>query len=541
MPDTAEKIIKVIQREGLYVKVDRSDDELNQLVASLEDKFTYMMYKENACAKCPYLEERHGENCDSCQNFLGARATGGIKDFGNDDIYLKVPRGQKSTLHKALKNFNLLHRTKLIDKRPKDSPVKRPIKLLPSVKLYDYQEESVKTLTNPKGVNGVLKSPPRSGKTVMAVAAVSRLGQKAIILGSQTEWLAQFAETFLGSDTAKPLTDAKPDQIGYPKKLEDFDKYDVCLCTLAMFKSAKGKLLLQKIRDKFPVVVVDEVQYVPAEGCARVVAGFNARWIFGLSGSPERKNTAEYKIVEDIVGKIVYTVTMERARPTVQVLKMPAASKNEFQIKGHGPYAFTSLVSKLEASTPRKNTICNKAIELAKKGHMVLIPLTRVKSILEYTTYINKEMQIPGYALPFHGGIPKGKKRMDIIEAARTYKCKILVGNISLISVGLNIPRASALIECGINSNTPACKQRISRVLTPMKDKPDPVVVFTLDDSDIMRQCRKNEFWNVITPEFNPIVPDHVKQELVRFFAASSSSVKARRGNFSYINPKDKL
>lgn len=535
-----EKVIKVIRREGFYLRIDdKKSDAVRELVSSLEDRYTYMLYKEAACEKCPYKEDRHGENCDSCQNFLGVRATGGIKDMGEHGVYLKVPRSQGKVLLGKIKAHGLYDKTKLIDKRPADIPMSRRVKLKESVELRDYQKSAIKVICNPKGIAGVLKSPPRTGKTVMGAAAICALGQKTLILASQTEWLYQFRETFVGSQTSPAMTTVREKDIGFPKTLADFSKYDISLCTLSMFKSKKGQLLLQQVRDMFPVVFIDEVQYVPAEGCARVVAGFNAKWIVGLTGSPERKNTAEYRIVEDIVGPIIYEVKIERSRPAIELLEMPKPSKNEFQIKGHGPYAFTSLVSKLEASTARREAICNKAIRLAKAGHMVLVPLTRVKSILYYTTYINKLMGAK-YALPFYGGIKK-TQRMEIIESARNYHSKILVGNISLISVGLNIPRASALIECGINSNTPACKQRIARVLTPMEGKPNPLVVFTLDECDIMRKCRRNEFWNVIKPEFNPHITDSVQAKLSAYFAHTTSTVKTKRGSFSYINPKEAL
>ena len=171
---------------------------------------------------------------------------------------------------------------------------------------------------------------------------------------------------------------------------------------------------------------------------------------------------------------------------------------------------------------------------------MVLIPLTRVNSILEYTRYINEKVDRPKYALPFYGKIKK-EDRMKVIDAARNYKCKILVGNIALLSVGLNIPRASAIIECGINSNSPACKQRLARVLTPMDDKPTPLFVFTLDECDIMRKCRRTEWWNTITPTFKPVVSSETKKTLNAYFAASSSSVKAKKGIYAHINLNEEL
>ena len=531
---TTESIIKIYKAEAYYLPIATTPPEL---VAELEDEFTYSFYKESACARCPYIEDRPSENCDACESFLGQRATGGRKTI-KEKHFLKVPRGGLKKLTNVLRHLGMNDRAKWFDRMPKEHSMSRRIKLASDVKLRDYQVPATQSMLDLH--EGVLQSPARSGKTAMAASVICKLNQKTLILASQNEWLFQFRETFIGSETVKAMTTCKPSQIGFPKTLEDFDKYDICLCTLSKFKSANGKKLLEQIKDKFPVVVIDEVHYVPADGCARVIANLNARYIFGLTGSPERKNTAEYQIVEDLVGPIIHEVKMDRARPHVELLPMPAGKKNEFQIKGHGPYAFTTLVSKLEASTVRKIAICDKAIQLARSGHMVLIPLTRVNSILEYTRYINEKVDRPKYALPFYGKIKK-EDRMKVIDAARNYKCKILVGNIALLSVGLNIPRASAIIECGINSNSPACKQRLARVLTPMDDKPTPLFVFTLDECDIMRKCRRTEWWNTITPTFKPVVNSETKKTLNAYFAASSSSVKAKKGIYAHINLNEEL
>lgn len=517
--DVFEKPLKIIRANGYYIPIKKLTE---RAVSELEEKFTYFFFREEACKNCEHLDDRPSETCDSCASFLGGRTTQKPVQVGKSK-YWKVPRGGKKRLLETLSDCGYTN-LQLEIERPDSRNFSRPIKV--TIELRDYQTAAVATAFKKKF--GIIEAPPRSGKTLMGAALTCKLGKKTLILAHQSEWLKQFRETFIGSETAQAFTNASPEQVRICTTLKEFQETDVCLATFATFFSEKkGKTLLQDISEMFELVVIDEVHGVPAKESSRVLAAFNASYIIGLTGTPARKITEEFKIANDLVGQVIYKAEVDRMRPRVELLEMP---KKEWT-SGNGQASFTALVSRLESNTVRKTTICKKAIELAKRGHLVLIPLSRVNSILEWTRYINEETETPGFALPFYGGLPKSKKvdkRMEIVNAARQYKCKILVGNIALLSVGLNLPRASAIIECGLNSNIPKAQQRISRILTPMEGKPDPLVVFTLDDCDIMRSTRRNEYWNCVKPQFNPIVPQPIEKDLLRWF----SETKKRKKNY---------
>jgi hypothetical protein len=350
--------------------------------------------------------------------------------------------------------------------------------------------------------------------TVMATYLVCRVGQKTLILAHQTEWLSQFRETFLGSDTQKGFTNARPHQIQICKTYEQFLETDVCLATFSTFMSEKGKALLRKIRNLFNVIIIDEVQGVPAKESSRVTAQFNFNILLGLSGTPARKRTEEWQLADDLVGPILVETKVPRLQPTVEVLE---TTKQEFKAS-QGQAGLTYLQSRLENNKARRSVIIRDIIKRAKSGHLVLVPLTRVNSILSWTREINEQMETPGYALPFYGGLKKDM-RMKIVEKARKFQCRVVIGNIALLSTGLNIPRASCLYEVGVNNNIPKAGQRFARILTPMDDKPTPVVVFTLDNCDIMRRCRQNEFWNCLIKDFNPRILPETKRALLSYFA----------------------
>lgn len=352
--------------------------------------------------------------------------------------------------------------------------------------------------------------------TVIGTAFISKVGEKTLILASQTEWLLQFRETFLGSDTQQGFTNAKEHQIKLCKNLKDFETTDICLSTFQKFMSKAGQKLLKQIKNMFTVCVVDEAHGSPALATSRVLAQINSTYRIGLTATPERKK-GDFQIATDLFGEVIYESKVARLRPKINYLLTPG--KYELGKRG-GHAAFTSLVSTLESNRARRDSILKEAIKYAKQGHLVLIPMSRVRSILEWTREINDRMETPGFALPFYGGIDK-KQRMDIISKARNFECRILVGNIALLSTGLNIPRASCLFEIGVNNNVAKADQRFSRILTPMEGKPDPVIVFTLDDCELMKKCRQSEYWKVLKPRINPIVDPEIENVLKAWFASA--------------------
>lgn len=512
----AEAPIKVYKERGYLLRLrDLTDEQIN----AAKRKFHHRLYKDNNCRKCEFFEDRHGENCDNCGSYEGSRQLAKEVVRGSSD-FLSLPYGARDKVQNFLERLGRpIH---VIDRHAPDTPLSRSIKM--TIDLYPFQKEGVAALI--KARKGVLKAPPRAGKTVAAAAVIAKLNQKTIILASQREWLLQFRETFIGSDTAKACTDARPKQINFCKTYEDFEHTDIALATPQQFMNDRGRKLLERIADLFPVMVVDEVHLTPALQTSRVIAQFNARYRFGLSGTTERKQEGLYEIVEELIGPNVYEAKVERLRPRIELLHTDVRLKDPTG----GQAAFVRFVGTLENHKDRMRLVVQRVARAVRDGHMVLLPVRRTKVVDKLVAAVNKEYG-KRIALPFYGSLRKDV-RTATIEAARTYRCKVLVGNISLLSTGLNIPRASCIIEYTLSSNRPQAIQRVARVLTPMADKPKPVVIFVLDDSSVMRKTRRNEFWQAIRPEFDPIIPGDTYRALLSWFADKPGGRSYDQGKF---------
>lgn len=492
------KPIKVYARDGLYIPIKRLNDDQKE---DLRRRFTKDFYnKENVCERCDYFDQRPCDVCDSCANYKG-KVTLAREVLVKEKKFFRLPFGGIAAVRKRLGRINLIDRT--------SSPgMVRPIKFVR--KLRDDQKRARDACIVAK--HGILKSPPRSGKTVISAAAVCEVGLKTIIIASQQEWLDNFLETFIGSEKEEAFTNASKKRVGMAKKLADFEKLDICLVTYQTFLSDKGKKLLQKIKKMFGFLVVDEIQGGNAKEYAVILNQFHCEYRIGLSGTPERKDNRHW-VLDQLFGPVFFENKVERMVPEVRL--------TETNFHGPVPQSWTYMVRKLEFDPARLKLIAERAIKDVKDGHMVLIPMARVDAINALAKAINI-INGKKIARAFHGKTPKDYRKETIIRA-RAYKTKIVVGNITLLSTGINIPRASALYEVCPSSNIPKAEQRFSRVLTPLEGKPQPIIRYFLDDFDLRRGCIRNEFFQCLWPRFRPRLGEKVKEKFYAYLQQKST------------------
>lgn len=488
----------------------------NAVQEDLVHSFTHYFFNEKACNECEFKQDRLQSEtkitptCEECAAFQGGARLCETVKIGKKR-YLKTPTGNWSALSKVLDREGVEYKVK---SHFPNVPMERRIRFTGTYK-GKYQEEAVQAIIEKR--RGVIKAPPRSGKTVMGAAAICKIGKKTMILASQREWLLGFKETFVGSKTQEALTTCRPSQIGIAKRLADFEKYDICLVTVQTFYSEAGQKLLRAVRDMFSVVMVDEIHTGAAPQYASILNKLNCRWKIGLSGTPDRKD-GRYVLMRDIMGPVIYEAKIERLRPEVRLVRTGYTRPSKGQVM------WTRMVSGLEKDPARLKLIAKWAIKDAKNGHMVLIPFAQITPIKALVMAINK-MAGKTIAQPFFGGLKKDQ-RDKFLQQARTYRIKILVGNIKLLSTGTNIPRASALYEVTPSSNLPNANQRFSRVLTPFDGKPQPIIRLFLDDVQIRRACMRTEFWQVLKPVFKPIISRVDEQTLKDYLAGKDQKMK---------------
>lgn len=493
--------MKVVQREGVFIPIK---DITPKIKTAIEDKMHFAFYEERSCSTCDNKNERHNDLCDNCTAFKGSYRLASVQKVKGKS-YLKVPIGGFET--KIRPYLEYMGKEVKVAHKGVEPPV-RPFKFTGTLK--PEQELAVQALMKKR--RGVLKAPPRSGKTVLSTALACQLSVKTLIIASQRDWLAGFYETFVGSDTQKPLTNLKKQRIGFCKKLEDFEKFDVCLATVQTFYSEGGEALLLKIRSMFGLIIADEIHTGAADKYIKILSKLNCRRIVGLSGTPSRKDD-KFVLVDNVVGPLAHEVIVKGMQPQLLLTKTGYTKS----YKGNVPW--TRMVKSIETDKKRLDVIATTAVSDVAKGHMILIPMAGVEAVNTLVKLINEKAG-KDIAVAFLGGM--GKKREAIIQDAREYKIKVIVGTGKILSTGINIPRASCLFEVIMSSNKENAEQRMRRVLTPIENKPQPVIRYFLDDMNVRKNCMRNEYFNVMLPIIKPHVSDEVKKQLTSYFNSKS-------------------
>lgn len=504
-----KKPLSVIAREAFFIKLsDLNSTELEEAY----ERNTFQFFKDSACERCPYFQERPCETCEECPNNLGLVKMAKRVEIGSS-VYLSMPIGDVPGLKGVFEHRNI----SIVPKFP-IVKMKRPIKFIG--KLRPEQEEAKKVLIAKR--RGVLKSPPRTGKTVMAAAVVCELGYKTLIMAAQRDWLVNFNETFVGSKTQKPLTDIGITRIGFANKLEQFKNLDIALCTYQTFNSPKGQKLLKKISKMFTVLIVDEVHRSGASLHAKAIAGLATKYKIGLSGTPQRKDGKE-KIMHKLMGPVIHKVTTNRLVPRIRMVETGLAPKHEYK-------TWTPMINYLEMNPSRLKLIAKWAVKDAKAGHSILIPMARTLAVKVLVKTINR-LAGDVIAAEFYGGIPK-QLRDKTIERARKGIITVVVGNTKLLSTGINIPRASCIYQCTPSANQPNAEQRFSRILTPHPDKPEPLIRVFADDMNVVKSCFRSEWWGTLYPVFKPKLDEDTREKLFNWMQGA----KRKSSGFSGAN-----
>lgn len=250
-------------------------------------EYTHYEFDDNICRGCPMRHQRPCADCRECEwgglktSFLLAN-----RKTNNGKAYYTIPMGDFENVERKLRidfdDFKVVDRTKRI---PFDYPIKF------TAELYDYQIAPVERLKRYK--MGILKSKPRTGKSCMAVAAMCKLGLRTIIMADQKDFLDGFYET-IEQMTNLPALEEKTGRklFGFPKKLEDFENFQVVLVTYqSLIKNTSVcKKRLKALRKNYGALFVDEVHRTCAPEFTKVLGKMTTRVRIGLSATPRRKD-----------------------------------------------------------------------------------------------------------------------------------------------------------------------------------------------------------------------------------------------------------
>jgi len=265
----------------------------------------------------------------------------------DSELVLRLPSYAISRICEIVSNYGYI--TELDVKIPASIKVKLDKKFT----LMPFQEEAINTWLQ-RNKLGTIVVPTGGGKTFIGLAAIEKLRVPSIVFVPNKLLLWQWRDRvsqFLGIS----LSDIGILGAGY-REIRDI--------TIATYQS--GVKYIDKIADKFALVIFDEGHHVPAKTFKEVALYLRAPYRMALSATPKRHDKNEILLFR-LAGEIVYEISYQKL--VIQGFLAPLAVR---KVLVPLPKELVPVYNRLENELKNvenpieKKVKINKLIELAR-------------------------------------------------------------------------------------------------------------------------------------------------------------------------------
>ncbi len=312
-----------------------------------------------------------------------------------------------------------------------------------------------------------LKAPTGSGKTIMALKGIARLGVSTLVVPPKDDLMDQWIERI------QQAYGLKPSQIGRVQgDVCDFAGKDIVLGSLRSL--CKPNRYPKALYREFGLLVGDEVHRWGAEQMSQISGLFFAAQRLGLTATFLRSDGRDL-MVEAHVGQIEVEAKIEILKPKVFRFKSnwKCPTNRLGQQIPHQAGRVATILHSVFANGHRNRMICHFARTSYQKGRRVVI----FSDHLEHLDTLC--MMLPAWGVPsdaighYYGSTTKQ-------QLAIAGSKSVILATYPKMAEGTDIPELDTLILAGPRSNI---EQTVGRILRECATKRPPVV-FDICDND---------------------------------------------------------
>jgi superfamily II DNA or RNA helicase len=356
---------------------------------------------------------------------------------------LELPRGAGRDLRRYLTAHWPEHAVVVQDQR--SAPVAGPFDL--AVTLRDYQQEAVDRVALQR--EGVVVAPTGSGKTVMAMGIIAKLGLKTLILVHTRTLLDQ---------TCAAVQRCLGVQAGRIGGGEDRDGPVVVATVQSLIRRDPDTF-----RHQFGLVILDEAHHCPAATFTEVLQQLACRFRVGLTATPERADQLHPLLYATIGPELLRMKpkTMLQEGALVQAHVTPVETGFAGKVRKERSELITDLCTDLG----RNQQLV--AVITATAGQRALVLSDRVQHCEHLTTALVQS----GLQAHLLIGKMTPEARQNALAAFLAADRAVLVATSSLVGEGFDCPNLDTLYLTVPTGNHTRTTQALGRILRPATDK----------------------------------------------------------------------
>lgn len=347
----------------------------------------------------------------------------------NED-YLLIPRGNLSNVIEKLEEANAKY--EITDERETG----QKIDLQFTGKLYDEQKGALKALL--KEDVGILSAGTGFGKTVVASALIAERNVNTLILVQSHALLEQWKKAI------KQFLDITPGTIAAGK-----DK-STGIVDIAIVNSLieKGSDELRPRSYKYGMLIVDECHHVSAFSTENLVASFKAKYVYGLTATPIRRD-GHQKIIFYQCGSVLYSTTTKQMNAAQDFAHyfIPRFSSFHYvpELTESKNPSINQYYEKLISNSTRNELIIADVKNAVKDGRTPLILSERI----EHLNILYEKLSDSAQKVIFITGRGTQKQKNETLEklkAVPTDESLIILATGKYAGEGFDYPRIDTLM-----------------------------------------------------------------------------------------------
>ncbi len=282
---------------------------------------------------------------------------------------------------------------------------------------------------------GVLVAPPGVGKTAIGTWLVAERRCSTLILVHRRplldQWVTQLA-MFLGLD---------PKEIG---RIGGGRRSANGRLDVATLQSLVRKGEVADVVARYGHVVVDECHHLPAVSFERVLAEAKARYVVGLTATPQRRD-GHHPITEMQLGPVRFTIdprSRAEARPFTQEL---IVRETGFQLSGvDAAPTIQRLYAALAADERRNSLILDDVIRSLEEGRSPIVLTER----LDHLEYLARRLEkFARHLILLRGGMGSRERRrmMERLAAIADTEERLVLATGRYVGEGFDDARLDTL------------------------------------------------------------------------------------------------
>ena len=295
-----------------------------------------------------------------------------------DDEYLALPRGCEDAVIALLREKDVPYRIE--DKCNHGKPISVQFNGV----LRDNQQEAVNVLAS--NSNGVLSATTAFGKTVTAIGLIAKHGVNTLVLVHTKALLDQWVkalEQFLTIDTIPEENERKRKR---RKPLSPIGTLSSTgnklhgIIDIALMQSCISDNEVKTFVKEYGMVIADECHHVSAVNLEQILKTVNARYVYGLTATPIRKD-GHQPIIFMQCGPIRYSADAKAQMLSQSFERLLVPRFTPFRPIVGSDLSYTKVAQQLAEDEYRNLFIVKDVIEVLKEGRSPIILTSRTSHV----------------------------------------------------------------------------------------------------------------------------------------------------------------